>query len=214
MPLRDPVNGLTHCIGAVLALIGTIILIVRVASPEMPWHIVSFSVFGIAMVLLYTASTLYHWLPVKERGIRLLRRIDHSMIFIYIAATYTPICLVALRGAWGWSLFACAWVMAFGGVFIKIFWLEAPRWLSTCFYLGMGWMALAAIYPLVTTLEWGALAYLFAGGLLYSAGALIYAAKWPNFYRHFGFHEVFHLFVMGGSFCHFMLMYNYISVIN
>jgi hemolysin III len=213
MPLRDPVSGLTHCIGAVLALIGTIILIVRVASPELTRHIISFSVFGVAMVLLYTASTLYHWLPLRQAGIRLLRRIDHSMIFIYIAATYTPICLIPLQGAWGWSLLACAWGVALLGVFVKIYWLHAPRWLSTALYLGMGWMALAAVYPLVTSLKWGALAYLLAGGLLYSAGALIYACKRPNFFKNFGFHELFHIFVMGGSFCHFMVMYRYISVL-
>ncbi len=210
--LREPVNGLTHCIGAVLAVVGTIVLIVRVASPAMPWHIATFAVFGAGMVLLYTASTLYHWLPLSEKGIRMLRRIDHSMIFVYIAATYTPICLISLGGTWGWSLFGCAWAVATAGILVKIFWLGAPRWFSTGLYLGMGWMALVGIYPLVQALEIGALAWLGAGGVLYSIGAVIYALRRPNpLPRHFGFHEIFHLFVMGGSFCHYMVMYGYVS---
>ncbi|MFV0348096.1 MAG: PAQR family membrane homeostasis protein TrhA [Halodesulfovibrio sp.] len=210
--LREPVNGLTHCIGALLAVVGTVLLIVRVASPALPWHIVTFAVFGTGMVLLYTASTLYHWLPLSEKGIRLLRRIDHSMIFVYIAATYTPICLIPLRGPWGWSLFGCAWAIATVGILIKIFWMGAPRWFSTGLYLGMGWMAIAGIYPLVQSLETGALLWLAGGGALYSIGAIIYARKRPNPHpRHFGFHELFHVFVMGGSFCHFMVMYSYVS---
>lgn len=209
---REPMNGLTHCIGALLAVVGTIFLIMKVASPALPWHIVTFSVFGAGMVLLYTASTLYHWLPLTDRGIRLLRRIDHSMIFVYIAATYTPICLIPLRGPWGWSLFGVAWGVATAGILVKIFWMGAPRWFSTGLYLGMGWMALAGVYPLVRSLETGALVWLAAGGVLYSAGAVIYARKKPDpFPRWLGFHELFHIFVMGGSFCHYMVMYGYVS---
>lgn len=211
--LRDPVSGLTHCIGALLAVLGTVLLVVRAASPLLPWHVVTFSVFGASMVLLYTASTLYHWLPLRERGVRLMRRVDHSMIFVYIAATYTPICLIPLRGPWGWSLFGCVWAVAVAGIFTKVFWLHAPRWVSTGIYLGMGWMALVGIYPLVMNLQAGALAWLVAGGAFYSVGAVIYARKRPNRFRHFGFHEIFHLFVMAGSFCHFVVMYSYVSVL-
>lgn len=209
--LREPVNGLTHCLGAVLAVVGSVLLLVRVASPAMPWHIVTFAVFGTAMVMLYTASTLYHWLPLSEAGVRLWRRIDHCMIFVYIAATYTPICLIPLRGPWGWSLFGSVWALALAGIFVKVFWLHAPRWLSTGLYLGMGWMVVVGVYPLVVSLPAGALWWLLAGGLFYTVGAVVYASRWPNVARHFGFHELFHVFVMAGSFCHFLVMYLYVS---
>jgi len=209
--LRDPVSGLTHLIGAVLAVLGTVLLIVRVASPALPWHLVTFSIFGGAMILLFTASTLYHWLPVSEDWVRFLRRVDHSMIFFYIAATYTPICLIPLRGPWGWSLFGVIWGLAVGGIFMKVFWLNAPRWFSTAIYLAMGWLVLVGIYPLVRELSAGALFWLVGGGLVYSAGAVIYALKRPDPWpKHFGVHEIFHIFVIGGSFCHFVVMYWFI----
>lgn len=208
---RDPMSGFTHCIGALLAVFGTVLLILRSISPAMPWHIVTFSIFGGGMILLYTASTLYHWLPVSDKWILFLRRVDHSMIFFYIAATYTPICLIPLRGPWGWALFGVIWGLAIGGIFMKIFWLSAPRWFSTLVYLAMGWLALVGIYPLVQSLPWEALIWLAGGGIVYSLGAVIYAMKWPDpFPRRFGFHEIFHLFVIGGSACHFALMYWYI----
>ncbi|WP_229595895.1 PAQR family membrane homeostasis protein TrhA [Pseudodesulfovibrio sediminis] len=209
--LRDPMSGLTHCIAAALAIFGTVLLILRSVSPAMPWHIVTFSIFGGGMVLLYTASTLYHWLPVSEDKVRFLRRVDHSMIFFYIAATYTPICLIPLRGPWGWSIFGVIWGLALSGIVMKVFWLTAPRWLSTGIYLGMGWLILVGAYPLYLSLPGPALGWLVAGGLSYSIGAVIYAIKWPNpLPGHFGFHEIFHLFVIGGSACHFMVMYRYI----
>lgn len=211
LSLRDPVSGLTHCIAALLAVFGTVLLIVRAASPALPWHLVAFSIFGGGMILLYTASTLYHWLPLGERGVRILRRVDHSMIFFYIAATYTPICLIPLRGPWGWSMFGVVWGLAIGGIVMKVFWITAPRWLSTGIYLAMGWLILVGIYPLVQAMSSASLAWLVAGGLVYSLGAVIYAVKWPDpIPRHFGFHEIFHLFVIGGSACHYVLMYWYV----
>ncbi len=209
--LRDPVSGLTHCIAAVLAVFGTVLLILRSVNPAMPWHIVTFSIFGGGMILLYTASTLYHWLPLSEQGIRFLRRVDHSMIFFYIAATYTPICLIPLRGPWGWSIFGVIWGLALAGIGLKVFWLHAPRWLSTAVYLAMGWLMLVGFYPLVQRLPVSALIWLASGGVIYSLGAVIYAIKWPDPWPgFFGFHEIFHLFVIGGSFCHFVVMYWYV----
>ena len=205
-------NGLTHFVAAVLAVIGTFMLLARVADPPMQWHIVSFSIFGGGMVLLYTASTLYHWLPVGEDWLRVLRRVDHSMIFFYIAATYTPICLIPLRGPWGWSLFGVIWGVALFGIVMKIFWLTAPRWLSTSIYLVMGWLALVGIYPLYLSMSGPALAWLVGGGVVYSLGAIVYGMKWPDpLPGYLGFHEIFHLFVIGGSACHFVLMYYYIA---
>lgn len=209
--LRDPVSGLTHCIAAALAVLGTILLIDRVASPALPWHIVTFSIFGVGMIALYTASTLYHWLPASPHGIRVLRRIDHSMIFVYIAATYTPICLIPLRGPWGWTIFGIVWGVALFGIFMKMFWLHAPRWLSTGLYLGLGWVVIIGIYPLIMSLPLGGVLWLFAGGIMYSIGAVIYAKKWPNPVPDvFGFHEIFHLFVIAGSLCHFFVMYYFV----
>ncbi len=210
--IRDPMNGLTHFIGFCLAIVGLRMLIDISINPINVMHVVTFSVFGVGMILLYLASTLYHWLPLSEKGTRFLRKIDHSMIFIYIAATYTPICLVGLKGVWGWSIFGCVWAMALGGIITKFFWLDAPRWLSTGFYLAMGWAAIVGIWPLIEALQVGALLWLLAGGIFYSIGAVIYAVKrpdpWPGF---LGFHEIFHLFVMAGSFCHFWAIYEYIS---
>ncbi len=209
--LRDPMSGLTHLIGALLAVLGTVLLILRSVNPVMPWHLVTFSVFGGGMILLYTASTLYHWLPLSEKGTRFLRRVDHSMIFFYIAATYTPICLIPLRGPWGWSMFGVVWGLALAGIGMKIFWLYAPRWLSTGVYLAMGWLIVVGVYPLVQRLPVSALVWLASGGVIYSLGAVIYAMKWPDPWPDFfGFHEIFHLFVIGGSFCHFVVMYWFI----
>lgn len=212
--LRDPMNGLTHFVGFLLAIIGLFFLLGKVYHPTSLPHLVTFSIFGIGMIMLFLASTLYHWLPLSEGGVRRLRRLDHCMIFLYIAATYTPICVIALKGGWGWSLLGCVWAMAFGGIFLKFFWLGAPRWLSTSIYLGMGWLVVVGIWPLVQALQTGALLWLVAGGLAYSVGAVIYALKkpdpWPGI---LGFHEIFHLFVMLGSFCHFWVMYEYISLL-
>jgi len=201
--------GLALLLAALL--VGTVMLIMRSVSPAMPWHIVTFSIFGGGMILLYTASTLYHWLPVSDDWRRFLRRVDHSMIFFYIAATYTPICLIPLRGPWGWSIFGTIWGLALFGIGMKVFWLTAPRWLSTGIYLAMGWLIIVGIYPLYLNLPGAALVWLVAGGVSYSIGAVVYGIKWPNpIPKHFGFHEIFHLFVIGGSACHFIVMYSYV----
>lgn len=163
------------------------------------------------MFLLYAVSTLYHWLLLSPSSIQRLRRIDHCMIFIYIAGSYTPICLIALRGPWGWSLLGCVWGFAAIGVLMKCFWMHAPRWLSTTIYLVMGWMVVVSAYPLAKKLPTGALLWLAAGGALYSIGAVFYARKWPQGTRLLGFHEIFHIFVMGGSLCHYIVMYCYLA---
>lgn len=212
--LREPINGFTHFIGIILSIIGTILLISLSLNPYKPYHLISFSIFGFGMILLYTTSTLYHWLKLSEAGVRKLRRADHIMIFIYIAATYTPVCIVALRESLGWIIFAAIWSVALAGILIKILWMNAPRWLSTFIYLLMGWLAVIVIYPLFNALQLGALLWLFAGGLFYTIGAVIYALKKPDPYPGIlGFHEIFHLFVMLGSFSHFWLMYKYITIL-
>lgn len=211
--LRDPMSGLTHFIGFLLAILGLVMLILKSVDPVKPWHITTFSIFSAGMVLLYLASTLYHWLPLSEVGVQRLRRVDHIMIFVMIAATYTPICLIPLRDSIGWVLFGSVWGIAVLGLLIKIFWLQAPRWLSTAIYISMGWLAILGIVPIIKTLQPGAVFWMINGGVLYTFGAVIYAIKrpnpWPN---RFGFHEIFHVFVMMGSFSHFMMMYQYITL--
>ena len=213
--LRDPVSGLTHFIGAILAIVGLILLIYKSVDPVKPWHLVTFSVFGAGLILLYTSSTLYHWLPFSEKGIQRMRRLDHMMIFILIAATYTPICLIPMRGPWGWSLFGSIWGLATLGIFLKFFWLQAPRWFSTMIYILMGWLVVVGIWPLIQALKLGGFMWVLIGGLFYTVGAIIYALKkpdpWPNI---FGFHEIFHIFVMLGSFSHFWVMYRYVARFN
>ena len=213
--LRDPISGFTHFIGCLLAVLGMILLILKVIEPVKPWHLASFIVFSVGMILLYLASTLYHWLPLSDKGIQRLRRMDHMMIFIMIAATYTPICLVPLRESIGWELFFAIWSIAAIGLVIKVFWLQAPRWLSVTIYVLMGWMAIFGIIPIVKSMQPGAVFWMIAGGLFYTFGAVIYAIKQPNPWPgRFGFHEIFHLFVMMGTFSHFLMMYRYLTVIS
>lgn len=210
--LREPMNGFTHFIGIILSLIGTYLLINLSVNPYKPYHVVSFFIFGFGMILLYTTSTLYHWLKLSNDGIMKLRKADHIMIFIYIAATYTPVCIVALRDSLGWVLLAAVWSVALGGIIIKIFWMNAPRWLSTIIYILMGWLAVLVIYPLFSALPTGAVIWLITGGLFYTIGAVIYGLKKPDpFPGILGFHEIFHLFVLLGSFSHFWMMYLYIT---
>lgn len=210
--LKDPFSALSHLAGALLSALGLALLVGGAAREASAWHVVSFAVYGAALVLLYTSSGLYHALRLGERGTRRMRRLDHIMIYLLIAGTYTPVCLVPLRGAWGYGLLATVWGLALAGALCKLWWLQAPRWLSTALYLGLGWLALTAIYPLAMTLPWGGLAWLGLGGLCYSLGAVVYALQrpdpWPG---RFGFHEIWHLMVMAGSFCHFWLMYAYVS---
>ncbi len=209
---KDPMSGLTHFIGFVLAIVALLVLIVLGVRLESTWHIVSYSIFGAGLVLLYLASTLYHWIPVSGKAEKYLRKIDHIMIFVLIAASYTPICLIPLRGAWGWSLFGVVWGITAVGVLIKIFYIKAPDWLAATIYVGMGWLAMIAIYPLVTTLQPQAIFWLFAGGVFYTVGAAVFALEWPKLWpKVFGSHDLFHIFVLLGSASHFWLMYRFIS---
>ncbi|QGT98626.1 hypothetical protein SYNTR_0033 [Candidatus Syntrophocurvum alkaliphilum] len=210
--LREPVSGLTHLVGALLSVLGAIILIYGAVNEATVWHVIAFSIFGASLFLLYTASTLYHLLPLSEKGITVLRRIDHMMIYVLIAGTYTPICLVTLHGVWGWTLFGVIWTIALIGFALKLYWFHAPRWFSTLFYVLMGLVIVAFLPLLLQELSSGALAWIIAGGIMYIIGAIIYGTKLPalNLSKWFGFHEVFHLFVLAGSFCHYWFMYSYI----
>jgi hemolysin III len=209
--VKDPVSGFSHLAGAVLSILGLCLLVRYAAVNGTVWHIVSFSIFGASLILLYTASSLYHLLVVSEKSTRVLRKIDHMMIYVLIAGTYTPVCLIPLRGGWGWSLLISIWGIAMAGIILKLLWFNAPRWLSTLFYVVMGWLIVIAFVPLVRTMPAAAMLWLVAGGLMYTIGAIIYGTKWPKLKsKVFGFHEVFHIFILYGSFCHFWMMFKYI----
>jgi hemolysin III len=172
------------------------------------WHVVSYSVFGSSLVLLYTASSLYHLLRVSPRGVKILRRIDHMMIYVLIAGSYTPYCLLALRGAWGWTILGVIWSLALIGMIVKIFWLDAPRWLTAGFYMGMGWMVVVAAGPMLRAVPPAGLWWLAVSGVFYTVGAVFYATKRPKLWPGvFGFHEMWHVFVIAGSISHFLSVY-------
>ncbi|MEX2536878.1 MAG: hemolysin III family protein [Trueperaceae bacterium] len=206
--LREPVNSITHFVGALLALAGSVVLVVH--SVGDPWKTSAFAIYGVTLVLLFVASTLLHALPVTGAAQLRLRILDHAAIFLLIAGSYTPLTLVTLReghAGWGWSLFAMAWGLALLGVVFKLFWIGAPRLFSTGLYLLMGWLAIVGIVPLVQALPVGGLMWLALGGAFYSVGAIIYGLKQPDpFPGRFGYHEIWHLFVLAGSACHYLLM--------
>lgn len=210
--LREPVNGLTHGIGALLSVVGLAVLLYDGFLEGSVRHIVAFSMFGLSMVSLYTSSTLYHSLNVKKQTLRLLRKLDHSMIFVLIAGTYTPICLIVLDDSWRWLVFTGIWTIALVGIIKKIFWFQTHRWLSLMLYLGMGWMGVFLFPTLFNKLPLMFLIWISIGGLFYTVGAVIYGLEKPNFIPGwFGFHELWHLFVMGGTFSHFWAFYQYLS---
>ncbi|PAU94694.1 hypothetical protein CK503_04265 [Aliifodinibius salipaludis] len=209
--IREPINTLTHGMGAILAVIGLAFLIYEALQSGSVSQLVAFSIFGLSMILLYTASSLYHALPVKQKTLELLQKLDHSMIYVLIAGTYTPICLLVLEGGWKWGFFATVWSLAIIGIIKKFLWMNAPRWLSTLFYLGMGWLAVIIFPTLIEKLPLAFLIWIALGGLAYTLGAVIYGIKKPNpIPNWFGHHEIWHLFVMAGTFSHFWAIYYYL----
>ncbi len=203
--LRNPVSGLTHLVFAVVAVIGATVLVTLAAVHHKWWHLGAFITYGISLFLLYLASSLYHLLPVGPRAVKILRQLDHIAILLLIAGTYTPFCLIPLRGPWGWSLFAAVWLAALGGMFVAVFAIQAPRWVHTSLYLALGWLVVVAIWPLVRTVSGEGLVWILVGGACYSVGAVVYAIKRPDPVPGvFGFHEIWHIFVMLGSLSHYL----------
>ena len=207
--VKDPISALTHFIGF-LAVIPVFICFIDMADTKS--QIISLSVFGISLMLLYGASTIYHTLKLSAEKTALLRRIDHMMIFILIAGTYTPVCLEPLAGKFGTILLSAIWLIAVAGVFMKSFWMGAPRWFSTMVYVVMGWLSITAFIPLMRSVGWGGFGMLLAGGIAYTVGAVIYATKKPALaiLKNFGFHEIFHVFVMIGTGFHIGFMFMYV----
>ncbi|AIF44088.1 hemolysin III family protein [Virgibacillus sp. SK37] len=210
--IREPINSLTHLFGAILSIIGLIAMIWK-ASTETGTiiSIVAVTIFGISMTLLYAASATYHMVIAKDHVIAFLRRVDHSMIFVLIAGTYTPLCLISLNGITGWILFSIISVIALLGVTFKLIWFHAPRWLSTALYIAMGWIVVFFSSSLAPIIGTNGMMLLIIGGIIYTVGGLIYWLK-PEFlsFKHFGFHEIFHLFILAGSLFHFLCVYLYV----
>ena len=176
--------------------------------------IIALSIFCVSMILLYGASATYHSLNLSGRPLRIFRKIDHMMIFILIAGSYTPICLTVLGGKLGYTLLAVIWGLALFGMILKACWITCPKWFSSVIYIAMGWACVAVFGPLLQVLPTAAFLWLLAGGIIYTIGGVIYALKLPLFnakHEFFGSHEIFHLFVMAGSFCHFIFMYCYVA---
>jgi hemolysin III len=208
--IKDPVSCLTHALGAVLALVGLILLIRQSVNTGDDVRFLAVSVFGLSMVLLYTSSAVYHWLKLDERGTMLLRKLDHSMIYVLIAGTYTPFCLLAMDGVTKWIYLILIWVLAKVGILLKLVWFHSPRWLSTGFYVFMGWLAVLSLPNISANISEAAVYWTVSGGFFYTIGALIYALKRPDPWpKVFGFHEIWHIFVLAGTASHFWAVYWY-----
>lgn len=212
--IREPGSALTHFIAMLLAAFAATPLLTKAALYASRESIIALSIFCVSMILLYGASATYHSLNLSGRPLRIFRKIDHMMIFILIAGSYTPVCLTVLGGKLGYTLLAVIWGLALFGMILKACWITCPKWFSSVIYIAMGWACVAVFGPLLQVLPTAAFLWLLAGGIIYTIGGVIYALKLPLFnekHEFFGSHEIFHLFVMAGSFCHFIFMYCYVA---
>lgn len=212
--IREPGSAITHFIGMMMAIIAATPMMVKAAVDADHIVFVALAIFMCSMIALYGASALYHSVNVKDSILKIFRKLDHMMIFVLIAGSYTPVCLVILGDRRGYMLLATVWGIAIAGMLIKLCWITCPKWFSSILYIAMGWACLAVFGTLWNTLSRSAFLWLLAGGILYTVGGVIYALKLPIFnskHKNFGSHEIFHLFVMGGSVCHFIFMYLYVA---
>ena len=212
--IKDPGSAITHFIAMLLAAAAAAPLLLQAWRGEGQMHVTALAIFILSMVGLYGASTIYHTLDISPKINRLLRKIDHMMIFILIAGTYTPVCMIVLGDRTGWSLLALVWGIAAVGILINACWITCPKWFSSLIYIAMGWVCILAITKIIQALPKAGFLWLLAGGIIYTLGGIIYAMKLPLFnnrHRYFGSHEIFHLFVMGGSLCHYVMMYRFVA---
>lgn len=213
--VKDPISALTHFIGFLASILFLPLLLIRGAEhTDNEWYLVSLSIFMLSMIFLYGASTAYHTFDLGPRANKKLKKIDHSMIFVLIAGSYTPVCVMVLGGPQGLRLLVLVWGIALAGIIFKLFWVTCPKWLSSVLYIGMGWLCVLAFRDICLSLPFQAFLWLLIGGIIYTAGGVIYALKLPlleKFIPGFGAHELFHLFVMGGSLCHYICMYQCVS---
>ncbi len=204
----EVLNTVTHMVGAVFSLLGAVLLIVLAASKGDPWKIISFSIYGFSLILLFLASTFHHGLDLSERMNNLFRLFDYIAIYVLIAGSYTPICLVMGRNQWGWSIFGVVWVLAAVGITIKSIFPNLPRWVSHTLYLSMSWVGIVLMIRLIPLFGLSGFSLLLGGGIFYTVGAAVYYFEKPNpFPGKFGFHEIWHLFVLAGAFLHYLFMY-------
>lgn len=212
--IREPGSALTHFIGMMMAVFAAMPLLVKAAVSGGSITLTAMTIFMFSMILLYGASATYHSVNLTGTRLKLFRKIDHMMIFVLIAGSYTPVCLIVLGGTSGYTLLALVWGIAIVGMLIKAFWITCPKWFSSMIYIAMGWVCVLVFGQLLDTLPTAAFLWLLAGGIIYTVGGVIYALKLPIFnahHKYFGSHEIFHLFVMGGSICHFIFMYVYVA---
>lgn len=211
--MKDPGSAITHLIGCIMAVLAAAPLLLKAAREPDKINIIAMGIFILSMILLYAASTIYHTVDSTEKVNRRLRKMDHMMIFILIAGSYTPVCLIVLQNMTGYVLCAAVWAVALVGIIVKACWITCPKWFSSVIYIGMGWLCVFAFIPIVRALSPAGFGWLLAGGIIYTIGGIIYALKLPIFnsrHKNFGSHEIFHLFVMGGSICHFIVMYFFV----
>ena len=214
--IKEPGSAITHFIGMLMAIFAAVPLLIKAAHEPSRIYVISLAVYSASMILLYAASTTYHTFDISAKINTILKKWDHMMISVLIAGSYTPICLLVLKGKTGLILLAIVWSFAIIGILIKAFWVYCPKWVSSILYIGMGWLCVLAFVPIFHSLPRAGFGWLLAGGIIYTIGGIIYGLKLPLFnsrHRNFGSHEIFHVFVMLGSACHFILMYCFISTL-
>lgn len=211
--IREPGSAITHLIAMTLALFASVPLLLKAGMSSVPSALTAMGIFIFAMILLYAASGIYHSVNVKDRALKIFKKVDHMMIFVLIAGTYTPVCMLVLDQKTGMFMLLLVWGIAAFGMVLKALWVTCPKWLSSIIYIAMGWVCVLVLPVLFEKLPAAGFAWLLAGGILYTVGGVVYALKLKAFngaHKYFGSHEIFHLFVMAGSFCHFIVMYCFI----
>ena len=214
LTIREPGSSITHLTGMVLAIFGSIPLLVKSAVKDGAYGLLAMSIFMISMAALYGASALYHGINRTGEALMPFKRVDHMMIFVLIAGSYTPPCMMILDPKVGYPMLAAVWGCALVGMIFKLFWVTCPKWLSSVLYISMGWIAIFAAGPLYHALPLAGFLWLVGGGVVYTIGGILYALKLRIFnshHRNFGSHEIFHLFVLGGSICHYIYIFLYVA---
>ena len=211
--IKEPGSAITHFIGMLMAIFAAVPLLIKAAHEPGRIYIISLAIYAASLILLYAASTTYHTFDISAKVNTILKKIDHMMISVLIAGSYTPVCLIVLKGRTGIILLSIVWAIAIAGILIKAFWVYCPKWISSVLYIGMGWTCVLAFTQILNNMSPAAFGWLLAGGIIYTVGGVIYALKLPLFnnkHKNFGSHEIFHLFVVGGSACHFVVMYAFL----
>ncbi|KKM11261.1 hemolysin III family channel protein [Clostridiales bacterium PH28_bin88] len=209
LKMREPVNTWTHFATFIAAIVGLVFLVIMTRHNVS--KLITMTVYGSSVIALFGASSLYHWVRAIPRQVLILKKMDHIAIYLLIAGSYTPVFFYGLAGTWKWAMLIAIWTLTITGILLKIWFIHLPRYVSTAFYVTLGWIALVPFVQLIDNLPLGAILMMVLGGVAYTLGAIIYATKCFNFFpNRFGFHEIFHLFVMAGSITHFVMMLVYI----